>query len=241
MLAAPDLLHVHAQRGRKDGHLRRRIRRSGPERPADPVVCGWAPCYHGEMSRDEDHNEVTLLLRAWSDGDDGARERLWPLVYDELRAMAGAFMRDERRGHTLQATALVHEAYLRLVDQDRVRWRDRRHFFAIAAKMMRRILVDHARRRASRKRSGERAPVEEASKLMDHLDSDLVAIDGALSSFEAVDPERAQVVELKFFAGLTNDETAGVLECSERTVRRHWQVARLWLYRELRRPQADAP
>jgi RNA polymerase sigma factor (TIGR02999 family) len=155
--------------------------------------------------------------------------------------VAANFMRDERENHTLQPTALVHEVYFRLVDQDRVRWQDRRHFFAIAAKMMRRILVDHARRKASLKRSGEMVTLEHASRVAGELGSDLVAIDDALSDFEEFDPARAKVVELKFFAGFTSKETAEVLECSERTVRRHWKVARLWLYHELSGMEDHAP
>ncbi|MCP4898669.1 MAG: sigma-70 family RNA polymerase sigma factor [bacterium] len=192
------------------------------------------------MSQNQNSNEVTQLLRAWSDGNEDALDELWPLVYADLKALAGSFMRNERPDHTLQATALVNEAYLRLVDQDSVTWKDRGHFFAIAAKMMRRILVDHARRRASQKRNGDVVPIENDSTFMKSDGADLVAIDEALSSFETVDPERAKVVELRFFAGLTNDETARVLECSEKTVRRHWQVARLWLYREIKGEQVNA-
>jgi len=185
-------------------------------------------------------NEVTDLLQAWSDGDDAVREDLWPLVYNELRRVAGELMKGERRGHTLQPTALVNEAYLRLVDPKRVRFQDRRHFFAMAARMMRRILVDHARARQRQKRDGgARIPLEVALDLAARPEADVLELDEAMSKLEAMEPDKSRVVELKFFGGLTNDEAAEVLECSEKTVRRHWQVAKLWLYRELSRPGDD--
>ena len=179
--------------------------------------------------------DITQFLRDWSDGDPEALERAWPLIYREMRAMAARMMQGERRDHTLQATDLVHEAFLRLVDQRRVRWQDRRHFFAIAARMMRRILVNHARRRASLKRGGDlrRTVLSETDHAWPEIRPDVVAVDDALSAFEIVDPEKARIVELRFFAGLSNLEIAELLGCSEKTIRRHWKVAQIWLYREL--------
>lgn len=180
---------------------------------------------------------VTQLLQSWSDGDSEALDRLWPLIYHDLRRMASAMMQGERSDHTLQATALVHEAFLRLVDQKRVRWQDRQQFFAIAARMMRRILVNHARGHGSLKRGGgrEREAIVEAENAGPGRAPDLIAVDDALSAFEEVDPEKARIVELRFFAGLSNEEIAELLGCSEKTVRRHWKVAQVWLYRELTR------
>ncbi len=177
---------------------------------------------------------VTGLLQAWSNGDESVREELWPLVYDELRRIAGELMKGERSGHTLQPTALVNEAYLKLVDQHKMRYRDRRHFFAMAARMMRRILVDHARAKRSLKRgNGGRVFLDVSLHLAAVPEADALDLDEALSRLEAMEPEKARVVELKFFGGLTNDELAELLSCSERTIRRHWKVAKLWLYREL--------
>ena len=145
-------------------------------------------------------------------------------------------MNGERHGHTLQPTALVNEAYLKLLDQRRLRFNDRSHFFAMAARMMRRILVDHARARGARKRDGgERVLLDVSTQLADSPTTDILDLDEALSRLEEMEPDKAKVVELKFFGGLTNDELATLLDCSERTVRRHWQVAKLWLYRELSR------
>jgi RNA polymerase sigma factor (TIGR02999 family) len=184
--------------------------------------------------------EITDLLRSWRGGDTEASDALWPLVYDQLRLMAGNFMRSERADHTLQPTALVHEAYLRLVDQQRSTYQDRDHFYALAARMMRRILVDHARKRRARKRDGGvKIPLDSVENLGGSLDADVVDLDRALTDLEALDPEKARVVELRFFAGMSSDDVARLLGCSERTVRRHWQVARLWLYRELTGGRSD--
>jgi len=181
-----------------------------------------------------ERHEVTRLLRAWSGGDGEAFDRLWPLVYTDLRRRAAAMLRSERRDHTLQATALVHEAYLRLVDQRRVSWQDRQHFFAIAARMMRRILVDHARAHASAKRGGGRTPVslDEAAGVVP-VDRDLLGIDAVLEELEGFDPDKARIVELRFFAGLNHREIAELLGCSTKTIQRHWVVAKAWLYRAL--------
>lgn len=179
--------------------------------------------------------EVTALLKDWSGGDRRALERLMPLVYGELRKLAWAYLRRERASHTLQPTALVHEAYLRLVDQRGVDWQNRAHFFGIAARMMRRILVDHARRRQAAKRnaaldrlstSGEPAAAEP--------DPEVLALDQALERLEAMDPRQARIIELRFFGGLTVEETAEVAGISTATVKREWQTARAWLARELR-------
>jgi RNA polymerase sigma factor (TIGR02999 family) len=182
---------------------------------------------------------VTALLRAWRLGDRGAVDRLAPLVYDELRRRARRYARGERPNHTLQPTALVHEVYLRLVRLDRVDWQDRVHFFAIAAREMRRVLVDSARARRYQKRGGGVAPVTFDEALAVSARSlDLVALDDALHLLARLDPRKARVVELRFFAGLTNAEIAAALGISTDTVTREWQMAKLWLRRELRRERA---
>ncbi len=190
------------------------------------------PQQHGGRQGD-----VTLLLRQWRQGDQRAFERVSELVYDELRRMARGYLAGERSDHTLQPTALVHETYLRLVDHTAMAWEDRRHFFAIAATTMRRILVDHARGQRREKRGGDRPRVslDDVGELpaADRA-AEVVAIDEALGRLAVEDPLKASVVELRFFGGLTNDETAAVLGVSEPTVRRHWRTAKLWLYRELR-------
>ena len=179
---------------------------------------------------------VTTLLRAWSRGDQRAFEQLTPLVYDELRRRAGHYLRGERQNHTLRPTALVHEVYLRLVDLDQVNWQDRTHFFALAARQMRRILVDSARARKSQKRGGGVVDVtfDEASAVAARR-PDLVALDDALTALMAQDERKARVVELRFFGGLTNEEIAAELGISTDTVTRDWQMAKLWLRRELRK------
>jgi RNA polymerase sigma-70 factor (ECF subfamily) len=178
---------------------------------------------------------VTELLRAWSDGDDGALERLMPLVEAELRRLARAYMGRERRGHTLQTTALMNEAFLRLTDARRVRWQDRAHFLGISARLMRRVLVDHARARGYRKRGGGAHRVSLHEGLMASTDPavDIVALDRALEALAAVDVRKGRVVELRFFGGLSVEETAQVLHVSTDTVKRDWRLAKLWLLREL--------
>jgi RNA polymerase sigma-70 factor, ECF subfamily len=183
-----------------------------------------------------DQGDVTQMLSDASAGRAGALDRLYPLVYDELRRLAQAALGGERSGHTLQATALVHEAYLKLVDQTRARWHDRAHFFAIAAQAIRRILVDHARGRARQKRGGgwERLDVDALLNLPAGAPATgLLALEEALAKLAAAQPEKARVVEMRFFAGLTADEIAEVLQVTSRTVERHWHFARAWLYREL--------
>ena len=178
---------------------------------------------------------VTELLRAWRDGDDGALERLVPLVEAELRRLARAYMRRERRDHTLQTTALVNEAFLRLTDARHVRWEDRAHFLGISARLMRRVLVDHARSRGYRKRGGgaQRVTLSEGLVASPEPTLDVVALDRALQALEAVDPRKSRMVELRFFGGLSVEETAQVLAVSPDTVKRDWRLAKLWLLREL--------
>jgi RNA polymerase sigma factor (TIGR02999 family) len=178
---------------------------------------------------------VTELLRAWSDGDDAALERLMPLVEAELRRLAATYMSRERRGHTLQTTALINEAFLRLTDARSVRWQDRAHFLGIAARLMRRVLVDHARSRGYRKRGGDARRVTLDEELIASPDPalDLVALDRALDALAKTDPRKSQVIELRFFGGLSVEEAAQVLRVSPDTVKRDWRLAKLWLLREL--------
>ena len=180
--------------------------------------------------------EVTQILQDASGGSERAAERLLALVYGDLRRLAASYLRDERRDHTLQATELVHEAYLRLVDQKRVDWQNRAHFFAVAAQAMRRLLVDHARRRRRDKRGGDAPKVslgEELGLAQREPRTDVLAVDQALSSLAAEEPEMARVVELRFFGGLTTKETALVLGIGQRTVERYWLYARTRLFLEL--------
>jgi RNA polymerase sigma factor (TIGR02999 family) len=183
---------------------------------------------------------VTQILQRWSAGDREAAEQAIPLVYDELRRIAAKELRREREGHTLQATAIVHEAYLRLASQPGLEWPSRAHFFAFSAHLIRRILVDHARRRNRAKRGGlaEKLTLLEADLALEKS-PDLVALDDALSGLQEIDPRKAAVVELKFFAGLTLEEIAGQLGISAETVSREWRRARAWLYNALRTGAAD--
>ena len=175
------------------------------------------------------------LLLAWSDGDQEAAGPLVDAVYGELRRLARACLLRERRDHSLPATALVHEAYLKLVDQHRVRWQNRTHFFAIASKVMRRLLVDHARARAASKRgSGLTVTLEGIDPPADPANPDLLALDAALERLAAIDARQARLVELRFFGGLTVEEAAAVLDVAAITVKRDWALARTWLFRELR-------
>ncbi|MFL5617255.1 MAG: sigma-70 family RNA polymerase sigma factor [Gemmatimonadaceae bacterium] len=181
--------------------------------------------------------DVTGLLLAWGRGDQSAADRLVPAIYDELRRQAERAMRREGVEHTLQATALVHESYLRLVDQRRVEWRSRAHFFAIASTVMRRVLVDHARARLTAKRGGGVAPITlagaERGGVQETDDVDLLALHEALERLAVLDPEQARLVELRYFGGLTIEETAVALTVSPATVKREWALARAWLRREL--------
>jgi RNA polymerase sigma factor (TIGR02999 family) len=180
--------------------------------------------------------DVTGLLLAWGKGDQAAFERLVPLVHAELHRIASRYMRGERHGHSLQATALVNEAYLRLVDAQRVKWQDRTHFLSMAARLMRRVLVDHARSRGYRKRGGDAVRVTLVDDLVisQQPGRDLVALDDALTALACVDARKSRIVELRFFGGLTVEETADVLKVSADTVMRDWKLAKAWLLRELR-------
>ena len=176
--------------------------------------------------------EITGLLKSWSNGDARALDRLMPAVYDPLRRIAASFLRNERSDHTLQTACLVNEAYLRLIDQRQVSWRDRVHFFAIAGKMMRRVLVDHARRHGSAKRGGqwERISLADVDLTLEPGEPGLLDLDEALTRLASLDPECAHLVELRYFAGLTKQETAEVMGISSATVIRRWRLARAWLH-----------
>ena len=179
---------------------------------------------------------ITQLLLAWSDGDQAALEKLTPLVYAELHRLAKGYMRGERSGHTLQTTALINEAYLRLIDWKNVRWQNRAHFFGVAAQLMRRILVDFARSRHYAKRSGgtRQVSLDEAITIHEDRSVEIIALDDALKSLAEIDPRKSRIVELRFFGGMTVKETAEALKTPQRTVEREWNLARAWLYRELR-------
>jgi RNA polymerase sigma factor (TIGR02999 family) len=179
-------------------------------------------------------DDVCELLRAWNAGDTSALERLTPIVYDELHRLARRYMRGERPGQSLQTTALVNEAYMRLVDYTRMQWQDRAHFFAVAAQAMRRILVEHARRHNLKRGGGvPHVSLEEAALVGGSRPADLVALDDAMNALAQLDPRKAQVVDMRFFGGLNVDETADVLKISPATVMRDWSTAKAWLYREL--------
>ena len=179
--------------------------------------------------------EITLLLKAWSSGDQTAREKLIAVVYDELRKIASQYLRRERQHHTLQATALANEAYLKLVDLSEVTWQDRAHFFAVAAQVMRHILVDYARQQGAEKRGGglQKLTLDEAISWMSERDLDLLALDEALAQLASFDPQQSQVVELRFFGGLSIEETAAVMGLSTATIKREWMLAKAWLHQKL--------
>jgi RNA polymerase sigma factor (TIGR02999 family) len=178
--------------------------------------------------------DVSTLLRAWSEGDQNALDKLAPIVYDELRRLAGHYLRRERTGHSLQATALVNEAYLRLVDYKRMRWANRAHFFAVSAQLMRRILVDHARRHNLKRGGGvQHIALEDTAVVGGGRAENLVVLDDAIQALAQIDPRKAHVVELRFFGGLSVEETAEVLNVSPVTVMRDWNTARAWLLREM--------
>ena len=182
------------------------------------------------------HGDVSQLLRAWSDGDQSAIQALTPIVYEELHRLARHYMRRERSGHSLQATALVNEAYMRLADYARMQWRDRAHFFAVSAQVMRRILVDHARRHnIKRGRGVQHVSLDDVVVVAhgDDAETDLVALDAALVGLARIDPRKAQIVEMRFFGGLTVEEIGEVLKVSTGTIKRDWRAAKAWLYQEL--------
>lgn len=188
------------------------------------------------MAKTPPQHEITQLLAEWREGKQSALDELYPLVYDELHRLARRYMSRERKGHTLQTTALINEAYVRLVDQKNVPWANRSHFFAISAQIMRRILIDHARRHQYAKRGGGARQVsldEALTVVMPDQSGELLRLDEALKSLAEMDPRRSQVVELRYFGGLNNEEIAGVLQISENTVTRDWNMARAWLYQQL--------
>lgn len=191
----------------------------------------------GGLMTEQAHHEVTQLLQAWRGGERAALDRLVPLVEAELRRLAHIYMMRERPGHTLQTNALVNEAYLRLIDIKKVDWQDRAHFFAISANVIRQVLMQHARTRCAGKRGGGAARIELEEALVPAPESDesWLALDDALNRLAAIDPREAKVVEMRFFGGLSEEETAQVLGISDRTVRRDWDHAKAWLYQELRR------
>jgi RNA polymerase sigma factor (TIGR02999 family) len=185
----------------------------------------------------ENSQEVTVLLAKWGQGDREALDALTPLVYNELRKLAKSYLRRERAGHTLEGTALVHEAYLRLIDQREVAWRNRNHFFALAAELIRRILVDHARAKIAAKRGGNnvKLSLDESITPVDEKDLDLLALNDALDALTRADAQQSRIVELRYFAGLTIEETADVLQISTATVKRDWVMAKAFLKREMLR------
>lgn len=188
------------------------------------------------MSTDVSSENLTELLVDWSNGDTRALEKLTPLVYRDLHRLAQSYLRSESPNHTLQSTALVHEAYLRLIDQRSVRWQNRAHFFGISAQLIRRILVDYARTRKAGKRGGFAAKLqidESIAAAPDEQNVDLVVLDNCLKALSQIDPQQARVVELRYFSGLTVEETAEVMRISPTTVKREWRLARAWLYREI--------
>lgn len=191
-------------------------------------------CEFSEMNQPASQ-EITQLLLAWGSGDKAALDALMPIVYDELRRLAKRYMRRQNPDHTLQTTALVNEAYLRLIDSSRVRWQDRTHFFAISAQLMRRILVDFARAKNSRKRGGEQIQItlDERIEAPFETETNLVELDEALQRLAKLSPRQSRIVELRYFGGLSEEEISETLAISTRTVRRDWSLARAWLYREL--------
>lgn len=184
---------------------------------------------------------ITQLLNYWGDGDREVLDKLIPIVYEELRRQAARYLRRERPGNTLQTTGLVHETYLRLVDQKHVHWQNRAHFFGIAAQLMRRILVDHVRRRKTAKRGGSaiKLTLDETIAMSKSKEIDLVSLDEALTRLAEIDEQQSRIVELRFFSGLSVEETAEVLRISDRTVKRDWQVAKIWLRREISRGERN--
>lgn len=195
---------------------------------------------HEAGSGDESRN-VTRMLAEWQAGDRSALDRLMPLVYDELRRIAARYLHSERSGHTLQTTALVHEAYLRLVDETRIQWQGRAHFFGVAATLIRHILVDHARTQKAVKRGGaaQKVSLDEAFAIPVDNETDVLAVDDALQTLSKIDPQQGRIVELRFFAGLTIEETAEAMQISASTVKRDWILAKTWIYRELSQPTLE--
>ncbi len=181
------------------------------------------------------HHDVTRLLALWAKGDAQALDRLTPLIYKELRQLAASYLRKERGGHTLQPTALVHETYLRLVEQSNPDWESRSHFYGVAARLMRQILVDSARRRKSSKRAGVKVPLDEAVSFQSERSHHLLALDSGLDALEKFDPRKSRVIELRYFGGLSMEEIAQAIEVSPVTVRRDLRLAEAWLHKEMQR------
>lgn len=179
-------------------------------------------------------HEVTLLLASWAKGNQEALNELTPLVYKELRQLAASYLRKERQGHTLQPTALVHEAYLRLVDQSSPNWQNRSHFYGVAARLMRQILVDHARRKRAGRRAGQNVTLEDAVSFHKERSRELVALDTSLTALEKIDPRKCKAVELRYFGGLSTEEIAQALDVSSNTVLRDLRMAEAWLHQEMR-------
>lgn len=188
-----------------------------------------------DSSADNSATDVTRLLLDWGHGNQSALDSLLPLIYNELRRVADSYLRRDRPGHTLQATALVNEAFLRLIDQDQINWQNRSHFFGAAANLMRQILIQHARANHAAKRGGERQKLylDEAGDIAQSNDLDLVALDDALRDLEAIAPRQCRIVELRYFGGLNIEETAELLSISPATVKREWTMAKAWLHREI--------
>lgn len=207
---------------------------NNPPKPAT-LFCCILECLWGKASIDSRTSEITKLLKAWGTGDEAALARLTEQVYPELRVMARRYMKNQPSGNSLQATALVHEVYLRLVDVTNVEWQARAQFFAVAAQMMRRILVDAARSRGSRRRDGipVKVNLDESAVLSPVTERSILALDEALTAFSRMAPRQAKVVELRYFGGLTEEEIEAVLNISQRTIRRDWDLAKAWLLREL--------
>ena len=180
-----------------------------------------------------DTHEVTILLAEWANGNQRALDDLTPLVYRELRQLAASYLRKEHQGHTLQPTAIVHEAYVRLVNQTNPTWQNRSHFFGVAARLMRQILVDHARRKHAGKRAGIKVPLDEAIGFQQQRSRDLIALDSGLTALEKIDPRKCKAVELRYFGGLSMEEIAQTLEVSAITVRRDLRMAEAWLHQEM--------
>ena len=200
-----------------------------------PIIAADSAVYPRSMSQNGG-DSITEMLIELTDGNKEVVNHILPHIYDELRKLASSYLRKERSNHTLQPTALVHEAYMKLIDQNRVRWQNRAHFFGIAAQVMRRILMDHARKHHAEKRGGEfeKLPIEEEILIVSHDKSaELIALDEALEELAKLDPDKARIVELRYFGGLTIEETAEVLKTSPMTVKREWATARAWLHREI--------
>jgi RNA polymerase sigma-70 factor (ECF subfamily) len=250
--SAPVAYHLETRHSRAHGViLNKKTQRSGLEDKNQDLILGFEvesrpilPLVIGRLSAMvSPHSDITLLLSELSRGNQAAGEALVPLVYEELKRLARSYMRKERPGHTLQTTALVHEAYVKLVSQRAANWQGRSHFFAISAQVMRRILIDHARSRLRKKRGGpqEAVALDEALVFSPERSEELVKLDEALERLAKLDARQSRIVELRFFGGLSVEETSECLGVSAKTVKRDWSVAKAWLHGELRRMDGDVP